>query len=349
MDPRVKKMDEMADDDAPVDLHLDLLSNALADWRMVDPSLLPHRELLLKMLNIKKICYKIFDAKDVTNTQKDATLATLNQVMDEWFHLSPLLRNRSVPKDLAKEDNIKHLPTEEDIPKPEAKKDNIIEHLPTEEDSMTQLLPQEMEDVPELILPQEVATQVMPETVTMFLPQEVATDMSQSKMMDVSNLFLPQMEEPINMILPSVEDPNATLDHDEEGHDLLLSVEDGATKENNEFFGLPQTEVIDPVLPQNEPTMFGLPQTEVIMSKVSLAILDVVAKTEKDDANLPQQTVQRLLNTLAISAWCPSVSSYTAVQTTSSSSAAGKLFPVPLTGSSNVRDPCQDKPQSHRR
>ena len=40
------------------------------------------------------------------------------------------------------------------------------------------------------------------------------------------------------------------------------------------------------------------------------------------------------------------MSSYTAVQTTSISSAAQVLFPVPLIGSSNVRDPCHSKPQS---
>ena len=176
-------------------------------------------------------------------------------------------------------------------------------------------------------------------------PTHVPKDLTK----DISDQFLPQMEEPI-MILPQEEDLNATLDHDEEVHDQLLqSVEDGATKESNEFFGLPQTEVMDPVLPQKETMMLGLPWMEVIMPKVFNAILDVLAKTEKDVVNLPQLSVQRLLRTLAIPAWCPSVSSYTAVQTTSSSSAAEKLFPVPLIGSSNVRDPCQGKLQSHRR
>ena len=40
------------------------------------------------------------------------------------------------------------------------------------------------------------------------------------------------------------------------------------------------------------------------------------------------------------------VSSYTVVQTTSSSSAAQILFPVLLIGSLNIRDPCVSKLQS---
>ena len=235
MDPRVKKMDEKAEDDAPVDLHLDKLSDALSDWRMVDPSTILHRELLLKMLHIKKIGYEIFDDKDVTQAQKDATLATFNQVLDEWSQLSPLLWKRARaaptddPKDLAKEDTEKHLPTEEDNNKPEAIMDNDNKDLPTEEDSMNQLLPQKMEDDTELFLPQEDAKKIQPEKVDKFLPKEVAKNLSQSQMEDASTLFLPQMEEPIDLVLPFVEDLDATLDHDEEVHDTVLqSKEDGA-------------------------------------------------------------------------------------------------------------------------
>ena len=76
------KDDEKADDEAPVDLPLNMLSTALADWRTVDQSTILHRELLLKMLDIKKLCFMVLDTKDVSTAQKDATLSTLTQVMD---------------------------------------------------------------------------------------------------------------------------------------------------------------------------------------------------------------------------------------------------------------------------
>ena len=182
-------------------------------------------------------------------------------------------------------------------------------------------------------------------------PTHVPKDLTK----DISDQFLPQMEEPI-MILPQEEDLNATLDHDEEVHDnMLQSTEDRATKtmKDNEFLSLPQTEVLDPVLPQQmETEMLGLTQMEVIMPKVpTMAVLAALSKAEKDVAKLPKYTVhvQGYFSSLSIPDWCTSVPALHSDLPRDYACAVEKLFPVCLTGTFNVRDPCRARNQSHRR